>query len=157
MRHVLAHLVRPGGSVYLVDIDGTAARVLDGDPDLDDPDDAYLQWHRRRGNDLMTGLRLARLLARAGLDVVLHESRYTIARPPPGVRPPSWAARERAGRGGARHRRRRPALGGRLRAHGRRGAAADVLRARLRRARHGTRFPVRTPVPVATPVESPEP
>ncbi len=108
MRHVLAHngpdeqrivdhladLVRPGGSVYLVDIDGTAARVLDGDPDLDDLDEAYLQWHRRRGNDLMTGLRLARLLTRAGLDVVLHEGRYTIARPPPGVRPPAWAARE---------------------------------------------------------------
>jgi ubiquinone/menaquinone biosynthesis C-methylase UbiE len=108
VRHVLAHngpdeqrivdhlaqLVRPGGSVYLVDIDGTAARVLDGDPDLDQLGDAYLEWHRRRGNDLLTGLRLARLLTRAGLEVVLHEGRYTIARPPPGVRPPSWAARE---------------------------------------------------------------
>ncbi|HYO34653.1 MAG TPA: methyltransferase domain-containing protein [Geodermatophilus sp.] len=108
MRHVLAHngpdeqrivdhlagLVRPGGSVYLVDVDGTAFRVLDGDPDLEDLDDAYQELHRRRGNDLRTGLRLAQLLTRAGLPVVLHEGRYTIARPPPGVRPPSWAARD---------------------------------------------------------------
>src|SRR3712207_6263696 len=50
MRHVLAHnggreqaivdhlasLVRPGGAVYLVDVDGTALRVLDGDPELTD-------------------------------------------------------------------------------------------------------------------------
>ncbi|MGY1702580.1 methyltransferase domain-containing protein [Geodermatophilus sp. SYSU D00766] len=108
VRHVLAHngpdeqrivdhlaqLVRPGGSVYLVDVDGTAFRVLDGDPDLEGLDDAYLELHRRRGNDLQTGLRLARLLDRAGLTVVLHEGRYTIARPPPGVRPPAWAARD---------------------------------------------------------------
>lgn len=107
MRHVLAHngpdeqrivenlagLVRPGGSVYLVDVDGTAFRVLDGDPDLEDLEDAYLELHRRRGNDLRTGLRLAQLLTRAGLPVVLHGGRHTIARPPPGVRPPSWAAR----------------------------------------------------------------
>ncbi|MGY1601710.1 class I SAM-dependent methyltransferase [Geodermatophilus sp. SYSU D00815] len=108
MRHVLAHngpdeqrivdhlasLVRPGGSVYLVDVDGTAARTLDLDPELDDLFEKYLEFHRRRGNDLMTGLRLRRLLERAGLDVDLHESRYTIATLPPGVQAPMWAARD---------------------------------------------------------------
>ena len=107
MRHVLAHngpdeerivdhlasLVRPGGSVYLVDIDGPAMRVLDVDPDLDDLNNKYLEFHRRRGNDLLVGLRLGKLLARAGLDVVLHEGRYMIAPIVPGFRPPAWAAR----------------------------------------------------------------
>ncbi|MGY1810020.1 methyltransferase domain-containing protein [Blastococcus sp. SYSU D00669] len=108
MRHVLAHngpdeqrivdhlasLVRPGGAVYLVDIDGTAMRALDLDPDLEDLDATYLEFHRRRGNDLMPGLRLGKLLARAGLDVELHEGRYTIIELPPGVRSPAWAARD---------------------------------------------------------------
>jgi SAM-dependent methyltransferase len=108
MRHVLAHngpdeqaivdhlgqLVRPGGSVYLVDADGTAIRMLDVDPDLEDLTDRYLELHRRRGNDLQTGLRLGKLLERAGLDVVLHEGRYTIAGAPRGMRPPAWAARD---------------------------------------------------------------
>jgi SAM-dependent methyltransferase len=108
MRHVLAHngpdeqrivdhvagLVRPGGHVFLVDIDGTAVRMLDEDPDLDDLDTKYLALHRRRGNDLQTGLRLGRLLTRAGLTVVLHAGSYDILSAPPGMRPPSWAARE---------------------------------------------------------------
>jgi SAM-dependent methyltransferase len=107
-RHVLAHngrdeqrivdhlatLVRPGGSVYLLDVDGTAIRMLGADPDLEDLLERYRELHRRRGNDLQTGLRLGRLLARAGLDVVLHEGWYTIADLPPGLRPPAWAARE---------------------------------------------------------------
>ena len=108
MRHVLAHngaheqaivdhlarLVRPGGSVYLVDADGTAFRYLDLDPDLADLTDKYVELHGRRGNDLRTGLRLAQLLERAGLDPVLHEGRYAIVRTPPGMRPPAWAARD---------------------------------------------------------------
>jgi SAM-dependent methyltransferase len=108
MRHVLAHngpdeqrivdhvagLVRPGGSVFLVDVDATALRMLDADPDLHDLNARYLQLHRRRGNDLQTGLRLAQLLGRAGLTVVLHEGTYEIITAAPGMRPPSWAARE---------------------------------------------------------------
>jgi FkbM family methyltransferase len=108
MRHVLAHnrrdeqkvvdrlaeLVNPGGSVYLVDVDGTAVRLLDADPELDDLHEKYLQFHKARGNDLLVGLRLGQLLARAGLDVVAHEGRYSILAAPAGVRPPSWAARE---------------------------------------------------------------
>lgn len=108
MRHVLAHngpaeqtivdhlaeLIRPGGSVYLVDADATAFRLLGADPDVEDLAERYLELHRRRGNDLQTGLRLGQLLARAGLDVAVHEGRYTIARTPPGMRPPAWAARD---------------------------------------------------------------
>ena len=108
MRHVLAHngsdeqlivdhlatLVRPGGSVYLVDADATAFRILGLDAELDDLAERYLELHRRRGNDLQTGLRLGQILGRAGLDVVLHGGRYTIAEMPPGMRPPAWAARD---------------------------------------------------------------
>jgi SAM-dependent methyltransferase len=107
-RHVLAHngsqeqqivdhlamICRAGGTVYLVDVDGTALRMLDADPDLTDLTDRYLEFHRRRGNDLLTGLRLGKLLAAAGLEVLVHRGRYHILPAPPGMRPPSWAARE---------------------------------------------------------------
>jgi SAM-dependent methyltransferase len=107
LRHVLGHngpqeqqivdhlaaLVRPGGSVYLVDVDGTALRILDIDPDLTDLTDRYVELHRRRGDDLRVGLRLRRLLERAGLAVPVHEGRYVINPLPPGLRPPAWAAR----------------------------------------------------------------
>ncbi|MGY1739571.1 MULTISPECIES: methyltransferase domain-containing protein [unclassified Blastococcus] len=108
MRHVLAHnggreqaivdhlasLVRPGGAVYLVDVDATALRVIDLDPELADLDERYAELHRRRGNDLRIGLRLRQLLEAAGLRVELHEGRYLIGALPPDVRPPSWAARD---------------------------------------------------------------
>jgi SAM-dependent methyltransferase len=108
LRHVLAHnqpreqeivdhlagLVRPGGSVYLVDADGTALRTLGEDRVLTELYDRYVELHRRRGNDLQVGLRLARLLERAGLDVRTHEGRYAIVSLPPGLRSPAWAARE---------------------------------------------------------------
>jgi 2-polyprenyl-3-methyl-5-hydroxy-6-metoxy-1,4-benzoquinol methylase len=107
-RHVLAHngpdeqrivshladLVLPGGCVYLVDIDGTAMRVLDADPVLDDLSERYVEFHRRRGNDLMVGLRLARLLETAGLQVEVHQGTYQIVSAPVGLRPPPWAARD---------------------------------------------------------------
>ncbi|SEP11768.1 methyltransferase domain-containing protein [Trujillonella endophytica] len=108
LRHVLAHnggreqaivdhlasLVRPGGAVYLVDVDGTAMRVLDADPGLADINERYAELHRRRGNDLRIGLRLGRLLAAAGLEVERHAGRYLIGEMPPGIRPPAWAARD---------------------------------------------------------------
>jgi FkbM family methyltransferase len=108
MRHVLAHnqrseqqmvdqlvqLVSPGGSVYLVDVDGTASCILDADPDITDLHEKYVQFHNARGNDLRVGLRLGQLLARAGLRVVAHEGRYSIITLLPGVHPPPWAARE---------------------------------------------------------------
>jgi len=108
LRHVLAHnggaedaivahlatLVRPGGCVYLVDVDGTAIRLLPEHADLTDLDERFAAFRAARGDDNRAGLRLADRLARAGLEVVEFRGRYTIAEPPPGVRPPSWAARE---------------------------------------------------------------
>jgi SAM-dependent methyltransferase len=108
MRHVLAHngpreqaivdhlatLVRPGGHVYLVDVDaaGTGLSVTPPDPDLDDLDERYRSFHRDRGNDLRTGTRLGALLEAAGLDVVADERSTMVFEPPPGVRPPAHAA-----------------------------------------------------------------
>lgn len=108
IRHVLAHnggresaivahaasLVRPGGCVYLIDVDGTGVRSRPTDPDLDDLNDRYWEWHGRQGNDRSVGLRLAELLAGAGLEVEEFSGRYDILRPPPGARTPGWAARD---------------------------------------------------------------
>lgn len=108
IRHVLAHnggreaaivahaatLVRPGGCVYLIDIDGTGVRIRPPNPDLDDLTERYWQWHAQQGNDISVGLRLDALLAGAGLELVEFSGRYDIGVAPPGLRPPSWAARE---------------------------------------------------------------
>ena len=108
IRHVLAHnggreqaivshaagLLRPGGGVYLFDVEGAGLRVRPSDPDLDDLNLRYQQWHHQRGNDLSVGLRLAELLAGAGLEVVEFDGRYRIMAVPPGLRPASWAARQ---------------------------------------------------------------
>jgi FkbM family methyltransferase len=90
----LSRLVRPGGSVYLVDIDGTAVRMLDADPDIADLHEKYVQYQNAQGNDLQVGLRLGQLIDRAGLTEVAHEGHYAIVKPPPGIHPPAWAARE---------------------------------------------------------------
>lgn len=108
MRHVLGHngpdeqpivdhlaeLARPGGSVYLVDVDWTAARMLDADPGLADLQEKYAQFHSGRGNDGQAGLRLGQLTERAGLQVLSYEGRYSIVPAPLGARGPAWAARE---------------------------------------------------------------
>src|SRR5207244_2581881 len=106
MRHVLAHnggreqaivdrlasLVRPGGHVYLVDVDLTGMRTLGSDPDLDDLFERYAEFHRRRGNDPLVGLRLGELVTTAGLEAIQFAGAYTILTIPPGLRPPSWVA-----------------------------------------------------------------
>lgn len=108
IRHVLAHnggreqaivdhaasLVRPGGHVYLVDIEYTSVRSMPRDLGLADLDARYLQWHEQRRNDLAVGLRLHELLAAAGLEAVEHHGRYHIVPIPPGFRAPSWAGRD---------------------------------------------------------------
>lgn len=108
MRHVLAHngrheqaivdhlatLPRAGGSVYLVDSDLTAIRILDADPDLDDLSDTYVRFHANRGNDPSVGLRLGTFLQAAGLDLISFTGTYNIVRFVPGMRPPAWAARD---------------------------------------------------------------
>ena len=114
IRHVLAHnggreqaivghaagLVRPGGSVYLVDVHFDGLRMRPPDADVTDLDARYREWHERQGNDLSVGLRLDELLAGAGLAVARYEGRYNIVRLPPGVRPPAWAARDAMVAGG---------------------------------------------------------
>ena len=108
LRHVLAHnggkeqeivghmasLVRPEGAVYLVDIDFTAARTLDDDPELLDLWERYNDFHRGLGNDVSVGLRLGKLVVGAGLELVRHVGVYQIVSLVPGIRPPAWAARE---------------------------------------------------------------
>jgi SAM-dependent methyltransferase len=108
LRHVLAHnggaedaivahlgtLVRPGGCVYLVDVDGTAIRTLPEHADLTDLAERYGAFRAARGDDNRAGLRLADRLARAGLEVLEFRGRYFIGQPPATIRPPSWAARE---------------------------------------------------------------
>ena len=108
MRHVLAHnggeeqvivdhlasLVRPGGAVYLVDVDLTGMRILDNDPELADLVQRYAAFHASRGNDPMVGLRLGQLLEGAGLAVESFTGAYAILQMPPGIRPPLWAARD---------------------------------------------------------------
>ena len=108
IRHVLAHngsreqaivdhaatLVRPGGMVYLVDVDLPAFRVRPEEDDLTDLDSRYQQWHADRGNDLSVGLRLGELLTAAGLVDVEHHGRYHIFPVRADFRPPSWAARD---------------------------------------------------------------
>src|SRR5215217_929829 len=108
LRHVLAHnggaedaivahlatLVRPGGCLYLADVDATAIRTLPEQADLTDLQERYGAFRAARGDDNRAGLRLADRLARAGLEVLEFRGRYFIGQPPPSVRPPSWAARE---------------------------------------------------------------
>jgi ubiquinone/menaquinone biosynthesis C-methylase UbiE len=108
MRHVLAHnggreqvlvshlvsLVRPGGFVYVVDVDMTAIRVLHADPDLEGLTDRYVEFHRRRGNDPQVGLRLGELAVEAGLTDVEHRGWFNIVPMASGLRPPAWAARD---------------------------------------------------------------
>ena len=108
MRHVLAHnggreqaivdhlasLVRPGGCVYLVDAVLTAIRMRGAPDGVDEISQRYVAYQTSRGNDMEIGLRLGELLTGAGLELVDFRGRYTIVEPPPGMRPPPWAARE---------------------------------------------------------------
>ena len=101
-RHVLAHnggreagivghlatLVKPGGAVYLVDVDMTSARRIDQEPQLD-IDDHYRAFHARRGADLTIGLRLGSLLEGAGLEVERYRCVSQVRRLPVGMRGPS--------------------------------------------------------------------
>lgn len=107
MRHVLAHnggreqaivdhlatLVRPGGFVYLVDVESQGVRLRPAEPDIVDLGDRYRAFQTQRGNDLSVGLRLDELLAAADLELVEFGGRYDIFGQP-GFRPPSWAARQ---------------------------------------------------------------
>jgi hypothetical protein len=114
LRHVLAHnggaeqrivdhlasLVRPGGHVYLLDVDmtaGTAGRGLPGAPDLHA---RYLRWHEHQGNDPRIGRRLADLGRAAGLAVEEYRGWTVGGEAPRGMRGPAWAARDELVRAG---------------------------------------------------------
>jgi len=108
LRHVLAHngggeqaivdhlagLVRPGGRVYLLDVDALSASIAPVAPEADDLVARYQRWHADQGNDLRVGRRLATLARLAGLEVLEFRGWFEIGPVPPGVRGPAWAARE---------------------------------------------------------------
>lgn len=108
LRHVLAHnggreqaivdhlgtLVRPGGCVYLVDVEATMTRIRPTVPEMIELHERYFAFHAARGNDLQIGLRLAELLGTAGLDVVEHRGQLHTLTRQSGQRGPAWAARE---------------------------------------------------------------
>jgi SAM-dependent methyltransferase len=107
-RHVLAHnggrealivahlasLAASGGCVYLVDADTLALRYMASEPELEGLQQRYRDFHRAKGNDLSVGMRLGDLLTDAGLTVERYACRAPVLRVPPGMRPPSWAARD---------------------------------------------------------------
>jgi 2-polyprenyl-3-methyl-5-hydroxy-6-metoxy-1,4-benzoquinol methylase len=114
LRHVLAHnggaeqrivdhlarLARPGGHVYLVDVDLTSASISPSTPDAEELRVRYLRWHAEQGNDLRVGRRLADLGRSAGLVVEAFRGWFEIGEFPPGMRGPAWAAREAMVRSG---------------------------------------------------------
>jgi ubiquinone/menaquinone biosynthesis C-methylase UbiE len=69
VRH-LATLLRPGGHLYVVDVDSTAVRFSVDDPDVAEAGERYRSFQRSRGCDISIGPRLGSLLAGAGLELV---------------------------------------------------------------------------------------
>jgi hypothetical protein len=90
----LAAFVRPGGHLYLVDIDASMFRVRPSDPDVESLEETYRAFHAARGNDLDVGLWLSRLLTAAGLQAVVYRGWIQVLVPTGEFRPPAWAARE---------------------------------------------------------------
>ena len=84
----LAHLVRPGGAVYLVDVDLTGLRLVPDHP-APDLDERYRELLVRRGTDLSVGLRLGSYLEDVGLTVETYRCSAPVFRLPATVRPPS--------------------------------------------------------------------
>jgi SAM-dependent methyltransferase len=106
-RHVLAHnggreaeivghlaqLARPGGAVYLADVDAAAIWMQPYDPSLAELDERYRAYHNILGNDLTVGRALGSFLESAGLTVQRFRCGGPAIRVPPGMRGPAWAAR----------------------------------------------------------------
>jgi ubiquinone/menaquinone biosynthesis C-methylase UbiE len=90
LRHVLFHvgtragailthlssLLKPGGHLYVVDTDATAARVSFDDEDFVEQGTRYMEFQRQRGNNIDIGPRLGALIVGAGLELVEHEAVY---------------------------------------------------------------------------------
>jgi 2-polyprenyl-3-methyl-5-hydroxy-6-metoxy-1,4-benzoquinol methylase len=108
MRHVLAHngtaaqaivrhlasLVRPGGCVFLVDVDMTAMRTRPDSALFDELRERYAEFQVARGGALQVGLHLDELLHGAGLEPVTYTGVGDVLALPRGVRGPVWAARQ---------------------------------------------------------------
>ncbi len=108
LRHVLAHnggqeaaivshlaeLVRPGGAVYLVDVDIAAMWIQPIDIAVEDLQARYHAYHAQRGNNLSVGRLLGALLQGAGLGVEIFRCGGPVLQVPPGMRGPAWAARD---------------------------------------------------------------
>jgi len=108
IRHVLAHnggreqsivehgtsLARPGGFVYVVDVDLTMGRLYPSDPDSEDMLDRYLQFLRSRGNNPQIGLALQSLQREAGLEPISFTGQLNIVPMLPRMGGPAWAARD---------------------------------------------------------------
>jgi SAM-dependent methyltransferase len=111
IRHVLAHnttadqrrilehaldLLRPGGSLYAVDVDLSMFQADPDDPDLRDLNERYRVHLVDAGRDPSVGPKLGSLAASVGFRDVQRFAHFTI--PPPAVlaevRPPPWAARQ---------------------------------------------------------------
>jgi SAM-dependent methyltransferase len=114
LRHVLAHnggveqrivdhlatLVRPGGHVYLLDVDLSTGTMNPTLPEAIELHTCYQRWHERQGNDPQVGRRLADFGKAAGLEVVAYRG-WTVNGPAPrGMRGPAWAARDELVRAG---------------------------------------------------------
>jgi predicted kinase/SAM-dependent methyltransferase len=66
----LATRVRPGGHLYLADVDVTGVRMSRDDDDVLEGAERYREFQRRRGCDVAIGPRLGSLVLTAGLDLV---------------------------------------------------------------------------------------
>jgi SAM-dependent methyltransferase len=111
IRHVLAHnrpadqarivehardLLRPGGAIYVVDVDLTGGRVDPAADDMTDLLDRYVAHLADSGRDPTVGPTLGSLVRAAGFEQVDRWAHVQI--PPPAalaeLRPPAWAARD---------------------------------------------------------------
>lgn len=90
----LAHLVRRGGCVLLVDTDMTQMRLRPADPAFSEPLSRYADFQVQRGGAVQVGLHLDELLEGAGLEVLAYQGVTDVVSVPIGVRGPAWAARD---------------------------------------------------------------
>jgi hypothetical protein len=93
VRH-LRELLRPGGSLLLVDVDMTAMRLRPDDVAVTELLDRYAEFQVQRGGALQVGLHLDELLEGAQLEVVEYHGIADVVALPHGVRGPAWAARD---------------------------------------------------------------
>jgi ubiquinone/menaquinone biosynthesis C-methylase UbiE len=90
LRHVLFHvatragailthlssLLKPGGHLYVVDTDATAARLSFEDHDFAEQGTRYLEFQRDRGNNVAIGPLLGELIVGARLELIEHDAVY---------------------------------------------------------------------------------